>query len=57
MSKNKSLRMAMAGVIIGLMLNIVFSNSPNVLAIIPVAGALGGLTGYLIDKKMAMTKK
>ena len=50
-SRKKSVRLAMVGVIIGIMLNIVFSNSPNVLALIPVAGAVGGLIGYLIDKK------
>jgi hypothetical protein len=54
-SKKKSVRIAMVGVIIGIMMTIVFSNSPNVIALIPVAGAVGGLIGYLIDKKKGNT--
>jgi lipoprotein signal peptidase len=46
-----SVRLAMIGVIIGLMMTIVFHESPNVLAFIPVAGAIGGLIGTLIDRK------
>ena len=55
--KKKSVRLAMVGVIIGIMFNIVFSNSSNVLALIPVAGALGGLIGYFIDKRKMKSKK
>ncbi|WP_298511576.1 hypothetical protein [uncultured Kordia sp.] len=51
-----SVRLAMIGVIIGLMMTIVFHKSPNVLAVIPVAGAIGGLIGTIIDKKRARNK-
>ena len=43
--------MAMVGAIIGIMLSVVFSKSPMVLAFIPVAGAIGGLFGMIIDKR------
>lgn len=49
--KKKVVVMAMIGAIIGIMLSVVFSNSPNMIAIIPVTGALGGLIGTIIDKR------
>lgn len=49
--KKKSVIMAMIGAIIGIMLSIVFSNSSNMLAIIPAAGVVGGLIGTIIDRK------
>ena len=49
--KKKAVIMAMVGAIIGIMLSIVFSNSKNMLAIIPVAGAIGGLIGTIIDRR------
>jgi uncharacterized membrane protein YjjB (DUF3815 family) len=45
--------MAMVGVITGLMFSIVFSSSKDLIALIPLLGAVGGLVGYLIDKKKA----
>jgi len=56
-SKKKSVRLAMIGVIVGIMMTIVFKDSPNVIALIPVAGAVGGLIGYFIDKKKNDKKK
>jgi lipoprotein signal peptidase len=41
----------MIGAIIGIMMTIVFGKSPMVLAFIPVAGAIGGLIGMIIDRK------
>lgn len=49
--KKTSVRLAMIGAIIGIMMTIVFSQSPNVLALIPAAGAVGGLIGTIIDKR------
>ena len=49
--KKKAVIMAMVGAIIGIMLSIVFSNSKNMLAIIPVAGVIGGLIGTIIDRR------
>lgn len=49
--KKRAVIMAMVGAIIGIMLSIVFSNSANMLAVIPVAGVLGGLIGTIIDRK------
>lgn len=49
--KKRAVIMAMVGAIIGIMLSIVFSNSKNMLAIIPVAGVIGGLIGTIIDRK------
>ncbi|WP_456437133.1 hypothetical protein [Psychroserpens sp.] len=49
--KKKSVRIAMIGAIIGIMMTIVFSKSPNVLAFIPVASAIGALIGAIIDKR------
>ncbi len=49
--KKRTIIMAMVGAIIGIMLSIVFSNSKNMLAIIPVAGVIGGLIGTIIDRK------
>lgn len=47
----KSVVIAMIGAVVGIMLGIVFSNSSNLLAIIPVAGVLGGLVGTIIDRR------
>ena len=47
----KAIIMAMIGAIIGIMLGIVFSKSDNALAIIPVAGVIGGLIGTVVGKK------
>lgn len=49
------MRMAMIGAIIGIMMTIVFSKSPMVLGFIPIASAVGGLIGTLIDKKKNRT--
>jgi len=49
--KKRAVIMAMVGAIIGIMLSVVFSKSPMVLAFIPVAGAIGGLFGMIIDKR------
>jgi len=49
--KKTSVKLAMISAIIGIMMTIVFSQSSNVLAFIPVAGAVGALIGTLIDKK------
>jgi len=49
--KNTSVRLAMIGGIIGIMMTIVFSKSSNVLALIPIAGAIGALIGTIIDRK------
>jgi hypothetical protein len=49
--KKTSVKLAMIGAIIGIMMTIVFSQSSNVLAFIPVAGAVGALIGTIIDKK------
>jgi lipoprotein signal peptidase len=49
--KKKSVIMAMICAIIGLIFSIVFSNSSNMLIIIPVAGVAGGLIGAMIDGK------
>lgn len=49
--KKRTVIMAMVGTIIGIMLSIVFSNSKNMLAIIPVAGVIGGLIGTIIERK------
>ncbi len=55
--KKKSVRLAMIGAIIGIMMTIVFSKSPNVLGFIPIASAIGGLIGVIIDKKNSNEKK
>jgi len=49
--KKESVRLAMIGAIIGIMMTIVFSQSSNVLAFIPAAGAIGALIGTIIDRK------
>ncbi len=49
--KKNSIRIAMIGAIIGIMMTIVFNKSPMVLAFIPVASAVGGLIGTIIDKR------
>lgn len=46
-----SVRLAMIGAIIGIMMTIVFSQSPLVVAFIPAATAFGGLIGMIIDKR------
>ena len=52
MKKNKTaVIMGMVGAIVGIMMSIVFSNSSNTLALIPVGGVLGGLIGTIIDRK------
>ena len=54
--KKKSVRLAMIGAIIGIMMSIVFSKSANVIAIIPMATAVGALIGIIIDRKKANRK-
>ena len=46
-----SLKLAMIGGIIGIMMTIIYSQSTSALAFIPVAGVVGALIGNIIDKK------
>lgn len=49
--RNKAVIMAMMGSIIGIVYSIIFSNSQNILAIVPVAATVGGVIGAVIDYK------
>ncbi|MCB0496063.1 MAG: signal peptidase II [Cyclobacteriaceae bacterium] len=49
--KKRTVVMAMMGAIIGTMFSIVFSNSNNMMTIIPVAFIIGGLIGTIIDRR------
>ncbi|HPF09841.1 MAG TPA: hypothetical protein PLP62_00165 [Flavobacteriaceae bacterium] len=49
--KKKTVTMAVVGLIIGMAMSIIFNKSSNVIALIPLTGALGGLIGAFIDKR------
>jgi uncharacterized membrane protein YjjB (DUF3815 family) len=53
----KTVRSAMIGAVIGLMMSIVFSKSSNVLTFIPIATIAGGLLAYLIEKRKKKANK
>lgn len=51
MRGNKTVVLAMFGAINGLMISVVFSQYPNMIAAAPICTILGGLIGSRIDKK------
>ena len=55
--KKTSLKLAMIGGIIGIMMTIIYSQSTNIIAVIPIAGVVGALIGTHIDKNRANNEK
>lgn len=51
-SKNKSVRLGIIGLILGIMFSVVFNKSSNnVIYLIPILGAVGAIVGAIIDKR------
>lgn len=52
LKRKKTVVMTIIGLVIGMAMSIIFCKSTNAIALIPIAGALGGLAGTLIDRRI-----
>jgi lipoprotein signal peptidase len=49
--RKKTIVLTVIGLIIGMTMSLIFNKSENALALMPIAGALGGLIGTIIDRR------
>lgn len=50
-NRKKVVVLTIIGLIIGMTMGLIFNKSENAIALMPIAGALGGLIGTIIDKR------